>query len=98
LSPAAGVRKPLIAHGTLIDRLWNVPAFEKWLPLDSRWFLYDVGWVLIWMAIPLVGWAEDVAARRRPGLLPQVPPEGRETRVRAGRLSRARPLLPQWAP
>ncbi|MGI5137884.1 MULTISPECIES: hypothetical protein [unclassified Streptomyces] len=47
-----------------------MPAFEKWPPLDSRWLLYGVGWVLIRRAIPLVGRAEDVAARGRPGLLP----------------------------
>lgn len=60
----------LVLAVPLIDRFWDVPAFEKWLPLDSQWFMYGVGWVLIWAAIPLVGWVEDVAARKKPRLLP----------------------------
>ncbi|MFE2302372.1 acyltransferase family protein [Streptomyces sp. NPDC059445] len=60
----------LILAVPLIDRFWNVPAFEKWLPLESQWFMFAVGWVLIWIAIPLFGWVEDVAARKRPRLLP----------------------------
>jgi hypothetical protein len=47
-----------------------VPAFEKWLPLESQWFMFGIGWVLIWAAIPLVGWVEDVAAKKKPKLLP----------------------------
>jgi hypothetical protein len=47
-----------------------VPAFEKWLPLESQWFMFAIGWVLIWIAIPLFGWVEDVAARKKPRLLP----------------------------
>ncbi|MEV6024558.1 acyltransferase [Streptomyces sp. NPDC052036] len=60
----------LVLAVPLIDRFWDVPAFEKWLPLDSQWFLYGVGWVLIWVALPLLGWVEDVAARKKPRLLP----------------------------
>lgn len=60
----------LVLAVLLIDRFWDVPAFEKWLPLDSQWFMYAVGWVLIWAAIPLVGWVEDMAARKKPRLLP----------------------------
>lgn len=60
----------LILAVPLIDRFWNVPAFEKWLPLESQWFMFGIGWVLIWIAIPLFGWVEDVAARRKPRLLP----------------------------
>ncbi|EFF88979.1 integral membrane transferase [Streptomyces sp. e14] len=54
----------------LIDRLWDVPAFERYLPLDSQWFLFGVAWVLICVFVLLCGWVEDVAARRRPRLLP----------------------------
>ncbi|MET9892598.1 acyltransferase [Streptomyces sp. NPDC006465] len=60
----------LILAVPLIDQFWNVPAFEKWLPLESQWFMFGIGWVLIWIAIPLFGWVEDVAARKKPRLLP----------------------------
>ncbi|MFG3148324.1 acyltransferase [Streptomyces sp. M41(2017)] len=60
----------LILAVPLIDGFWKVPAFEAWLPLESQWFLFAVGWVLIWLAIVLFGWVEDVAARKRPRLLP----------------------------
>jgi hypothetical protein len=32
--------------------------------------MFGIGWVLIWIAIPLVGWVEDVAAKKKPKLLP----------------------------
>ncbi|KAB1986905.1 acyltransferase family protein [Streptomyces triticiradicis] len=60
----------LVLAVPLIDQFWKVPAFEKWLPLESQWFMFAVGWVLIGIAIPLFGWAEDLAARKRPRLLP----------------------------
>ncbi|MGI5393420.1 acyltransferase family protein [Streptomyces sp. CA-251251] len=60
----------LVAAVPLIDRLWDVPAFEAYLPLDSQWFLLGVAWALIAVLVLLFGWVEDVAARRRPRLLP----------------------------
>ncbi|MFE1192528.1 acyltransferase [Streptomyces olivaceoviridis] len=60
----------LVLAVPLIDRLWDVPAFEAYLPLDSQWFLFGVGWVLIAFFVPACGWVEDVAARRKPTLLP----------------------------
>ncbi|MHA5050188.1 acyltransferase family protein [Streptomyces sp. SD15] len=60
----------LILAVPLIDQFWKVPAFEKWLPLESQWFMFGIGWVLIWIAIPLFGWVEDVAAKKKPKLLP----------------------------
>ncbi|GGY90630.1 integral membrane transferase [Streptomyces olivaceoviridis] len=60
----------LVLAVPLIDRLWDVPAFETYLPLDSQWFLFGVGWVLIAFFVPACGWVEDVAARRKPTLLP----------------------------
>ncbi|CAM5425100.1 acyltransferase [Streptomyces violaceorubidus] len=60
----------LVLAVPLIDRLWDVPAFEAYLPLGSQWFLLAVGWVLIAVSVLLFGWVEDVAARRRPRLLP----------------------------
>ncbi|MDT0477753.1 acyltransferase, partial [Streptomyces sp. DSM 41014] len=60
----------LILAVPLIDRFWDVPAFEAYLPLDSQWFMFGVGWLLIAVAVLLCGWVEDVAARKRPRLLP----------------------------
>ncbi|WP_449488557.1 class I SAM-dependent methyltransferase, partial [Streptomyces purpurascens] len=57
----------LILADPLIDQLWNVPAFEAYLPLDSQWFMFGVGWVLIAVFVVLCGWVEDVAARKKPG-------------------------------
>lgn len=60
----------LILAVPLIDRCWDVPAFEAYLPLESQWFLLGVGWALIAGFVLLFGWVEDVAARKRPRLLP----------------------------
>lgn len=60
----------LVLAVVLIDRFWDVPAFETYLPLESQWFLFGVAWVLIGAFVLLCGWVEDVAARRRPRLLP----------------------------
>ena len=53
----------LILAVPLIDQFWNVPAFEKWLPLESQWFMFGIGWLLI-AASSLCGWVEDVAAKK----------------------------------
>ncbi|CAM5479789.1 acyltransferase family protein [Streptomyces canus] len=60
----------LILAVPLIDQFWNVPAFEKWLPLESQWFMFGVGWILIAGFVLLCGWVEDVAGKRKPQLLP----------------------------
>ncbi|MEU9174425.1 acyltransferase [Streptomyces sp. NPDC048420] len=60
----------LILAVPLIDRFWNVPAFEKWLPLESQWFMFGVGWVLIAVFVLVCGWVEDVAGKKKPQLLP----------------------------
>ncbi|WP_094103810.1 acyltransferase family protein [Streptomyces phaeoluteigriseus] len=60
----------LVLAVPLIDRFWDVPAFEAYLPLESQWFLFAVGWLLIVVFVLLCGWVEDVAARRKPRLLP----------------------------
>ncbi len=60
----------LIVCVPLIDLMWQVPAFENHLPLDSQWFLFVVAWPLIGVAVLALGWIEDVAARRRPRLWP----------------------------
>ncbi len=59
-----------VVLGTLVDRLWEVPAFEACLPLGRQWFLFGVGWVLIAVFVVLCGWVEDVAAGKKPRLLP----------------------------
>jgi peptidoglycan/LPS O-acetylase OafA/YrhL len=66
----------LVASVPLIDLMWNVPAFEKYLPLDATWFQYLLLWPLIAIAILLVGWAEDLAARRVPHPWPTGRPPG----------------------
>jgi peptidoglycan/LPS O-acetylase OafA/YrhL len=60
----------LILAVPLIDQFWNVPAFETYLPLESQWFMFGVGWLLIAVFVLLCGWVEDVAARTKPRLLP----------------------------
>lgn len=60
----------LVLAVPLIDQMWNVPAFEKWLPLESQWFMFGVGWILIAVFIVACGWVEDVAAKKKPKLVP----------------------------
>ncbi|KQW17824.1 acyltransferase [Streptomyces sp. Root369] len=67
----------LILAVPLIDQFWNVPAFEKWLPLESQWFMFGIGWILIAGFVLLCGWVEDVAGKKKPQLLP----EGRPARM-----------------
>ncbi|MFI6440362.1 acyltransferase [Streptomyces sp. NPDC050759] len=60
----------LILAVPLIDQFWNVPAFEKWLPLESQWFMFGIGWILIAGFVLVCGWVEDVAGKKKPQLLP----------------------------
>ncbi|MFC9057434.1 acyltransferase [Streptomyces sp. NPDC057074] len=60
----------LVLAVLVVDRFWEVPAFEAYLPLESQWFLLGVAWALIAVFVLLFGWVEDVAARKRPRLLP----------------------------
>ncbi|MFE5921488.1 acyltransferase [Streptomyces sp. NPDC056468] len=60
----------LILAVPLIDRFWNVPAFERYLPLESQWFMFGIGWLLIAVFVLLCGWVEDVAGKKKPKLLP----------------------------
>ena len=60
----------LILAVPLIDEFWNVPAFEKHLPLESQWLMFGLGWLLIGGFVLLCGWVEDVAAGKKPKLLP----------------------------
>ncbi|CAL9489319.1 hypothetical protein SUDANB145_03188 [Streptomyces sp. enrichment culture] len=60
----------LILAVPLVDQFWKVPAFETYLPLESQWFMFGIGWVLIALFVLACGWVEDVAGRKRPRLLP----------------------------
>ncbi len=60
----------LVLAVPLIDQFWKVPAFEKWLPLESQWFMSGIGRLPVWVAVSFFGWVADVAAGRKPGLLP----------------------------
>lgn len=60
----------LVLAVPLIDQFWNIPAFETYLPLESQWFMFGVGWILIAVFILLCGWVEDVAGKKKPKLLP----------------------------
>jgi hypothetical protein len=61
----------LVLGVVLIDRMWQVPALENSLPLGATWFLYLVAWPLIAVAVLVVGWAEDRAAKRPARLWPR---------------------------
>lgn len=65
----------LVLAVLLVDRMWQVPALENSLPLGATWLLYLVAWPLIAVAVLLVGWAEDRAARRPPRLWPWPAPK-----------------------
>ncbi|MGY6022754.1 glycosyltransferase [Streptomyces spinosirectus] len=60
----------LVVGVLLIDQMWRVPALENSLPLGATWFLYVLVWPLIALAVVLVGWCEDRAARRPVRLWP----------------------------
>ncbi|WTX20223.1 acyltransferase [Streptomyces sp. NBC_00005] len=61
----------LVLGVVLIDQMWRVPALENSLPLGAEWFLYLVAWPLIAVAVLLVGWSEDRAAKRPIRLWPR---------------------------
>lgn len=54
----------------MLDRLWEVPAVERYLPLDGQWFVSGVGWVLIAVFVLSCGRLEDVAAKKKPRPVP----------------------------
>ncbi|MFE5677670.1 acyltransferase family protein [Streptomyces erythrochromogenes] len=62
----------LVVAIPLIDPLWSVPFFYdnlRWL-LASQWFTLLVAIPLLGLLVLAFGWVEDVAAKRRPRLLP----------------------------
>lgn len=59
----------LVISVPLIDWLYSHPRLES-LPLETTWFQIVVAWLLVVVAMLVFGWVEDLAARRRPRLLP----------------------------
>ncbi|MDX3619148.1 acyltransferase family protein [Streptomyces europaeiscabiei] len=61
------------------DRLWDVVFLEQnapWL-LESVWPVLVLTWLLVVACVVAFGWAEDLAARRRPRLWPKSADPGR---------------------
>ncbi|MGW6316507.1 acyltransferase family protein [Streptomyces sp. NPDC055099] len=67
----------LVCGILLVDQMWKVPAMESYLPLDTQWFLFLVAWPLIVVAVLLIGWTEDWAAKRPLRLWPRPAGRGR---------------------
>ncbi|GAA2091261.1 acyltransferase [Streptomyces albiaxialis] len=66
----------LMATVPLIDRLWNIdaigdsPTWSKVLEKGDATIMFILVWPLLALLIAAFGWAEDVAAKRRPRLFP----------------------------
>ncbi|MFI8856781.1 acyltransferase family protein [Streptomyces prasinus] len=82
----------ILAAATLLNNLWSFDVMWmhfSWL-LESPWLTLVLAWTLIGSCIVWFGWAEDLAAKRKPQLWPDgsgsKPPARREARTRAGRL------------
>ncbi|EGX57800.1 integral membrane protein [Streptomyces zinciresistens K42] len=72
----------ILVASTLWDRLWGVDVLWRdysWL-LESPWPVLAVTWVLICACVVAFGWAEDLAAGRRPQLWPDGSRSGRPRR------------------
>ncbi|WP_437771146.1 acyltransferase family protein [Arthrobacter sp. KNU40] len=62
----------LMAAVYVSNLLWDIPFLSNsagWL-LDSQISEYLAVWMVLLLLIPLVGWIEDIAAKRRPRLWP----------------------------
>ncbi|MGW0841350.1 acyltransferase family protein [Streptomyces sp. NPDC002787] len=61
------------------DRLWSVVFLEQNVPwlLESVWPVLVVTWLLIACCVVAFGWAEDLAAGRRPRLWPRSADRGK---------------------
>ncbi|MFG3259215.1 acyltransferase [Streptomyces sp. NPDC048172] len=66
----------LMATVPIIDRLWNIdaigdsPTWSKVLEQGDATIMFILVWPLLAILIAAFGWAEDVAAKRRPRLFP----------------------------
>ncbi|MGX1312469.1 peptidoglycan/LPS O-acetylase OafA/YrhL [Streptomyces calvus] len=65
----------ILVAATLYDRLWGFETLELHVPwlLESSWPVLALTWILIAGCVVAFGWAEDLAARRRPRLWPDGP-------------------------
>jgi hypothetical protein len=72
----------ILIAATQWDRLWSVVFLEQNVPwlLESPWPVLVVTWLLIAACVVAFGWAEDLAARRRPRLWPKSAESGRSPR------------------
>ncbi|WP_371579861.1 acyltransferase [Streptomyces sp. NBC_01314] len=72
----------IMIAATQWDRLWDVVFLEQnapWL-LESVWPVLVLTWLLVVACVVAFGWAEDLAARRRPRLWPRSGGGGRSPR------------------
>ncbi|NGO72779.1 acyltransferase family protein [Streptomyces boncukensis] len=66
----------LIATVPLIDKLWQIdavadsPTLSSWLEQGDAAVMFVLVWPLLALLVVAFGWAEDVAARRKPRLFP----------------------------
>ncbi|MEU9183016.1 acyltransferase [Streptomyces sp. NPDC048484] len=62
----------ILIAATQWDRLWNIDVLSEDYPwfLNSPWPVLVLTWVLIGICVLGFGWAEDLAAKRRPQLWP----------------------------
>ncbi|MFE7841648.1 acyltransferase [Streptomyces sp. NPDC057474] len=69
----------ILIAATQWDRLWSVAFLEQNVPwlLESVWPVLVVTWLLIACCVVTFGWAEDLAARRKPRLWPRSADRGR---------------------
>ncbi|MDW8807877.1 acyltransferase [Streptomyces scabiei] len=69
----------IMIASTQWDRLWDVVFLEQHAPwlLESVWPVLALTWLLVVACVVAFGWAEDLAARRRPRLWPRSGDAGR---------------------
>ncbi|NEB92824.1 acyltransferase family protein [Streptomyces bauhiniae] len=62
----------ILIASTLWDQLWRYDVLDEKCPwlLESPWPVLALTWVLICACVVTFGWAEDLAAKRRPQLWP----------------------------
>ncbi|WP_405555336.1 acyltransferase [Streptomyces sp. NBC_01171] len=62
----------ILVASTLWDQLWRYDVLDEKCPwlLESPWPVLALTWTLICACVVTFGWAEDLAARRRPQLWP----------------------------
>lgn len=90
----------LIATVPLLDLLWSIPGVEDSAgisgALESSYdvLMFLAVWPLVALLIAAFGWAEDVAARRRPRLWPRTKPRPSPVPEASGPAGAAGPVGP----